>query len=155
MAQGTLKLFEEFADYIADGSHDFDADSFKVMLITQQVGGTPTITAADATPDSADYTEVTGTGYTAGGEALTTPTFTEAAGVATFDDGAASITWSQNGAGPTNIKTALLYNTSHVGTNDAIGYIDMTADGTTAISLQAGDITITWGSSIFTVTVTP
>jgi len=151
MAQGTLTLFEEFAKNIGDGSHDFDADSFKVMLISN----TTVPTAALATPDSADFTEVSGTGYTAGGEALTSPTYTEAAGVATFDDGAASVTWTQNGAGPTNIYYAIVYNTTHAGTNDAIGFIDMTADGgTTPISLQSGDITITWGGSgIFTVTV--
>ena len=35
MAQGTLTLFEKFSDYIADGSHDLDNDSFKIMLITE------------------------------------------------------------------------------------------------------------------------
>lgn len=144
MAQGTLTLFEEFAKYIADGSHDFDADSFKVMLISN----TTVAAASDATPDSGDYTEVTGTGYTAGGIALTTPTFTEAAGTATFDDGAASVSWTQNGAGPANIYQAIVYNTTHAGTNDAIAFIDMTADGgTTPISLVDGDITITWNAS--------
>lgn len=149
MAQGTLTLFEEFSKNIGDGSHDLDADSFKVMLITQQVGGTPTITAADATPDSADYTEVTGTGYTAGGEAITV-TWTEANGTATFQVTSGATSWTQNGAGPATIKTALIYNTTHAGTNDAIGFIDMTTDGTTAISLIDGDITITWNPNIFT-----
>jgi len=155
MAQGTLTVFEEAGLNMVDSDNILDpADTFKVMLISEQVGGTPTITAADATPDSSDYTEVSGTGYTAGGEALTTPALTEAGGVTTFDDsGAASVSWTQNGAGPTNIKTALLYNSTHAGTNDAIAFIDMTADGTTAISLQAGDITLTWGASgIITVT---
>ena len=50
---------------------------------------------------------------------------------------------------PTDIRTALIYNTTHAGTNDAIAYIDMTANGTTPISLQDGDITINSGT-VFT-----
>jgi hypothetical protein len=144
MAQGSVTTFEEFRKTIGDGSHDLDNDSFKIMLITN----TTVPTAADATPDSADYTEVTGTGYTAGGEAVTV-TWTEAAGTATFAT-TSSAAWTQNGAGPTNIYYGIIYNTTHVGTNDAIGFIDMTADGgTTPISLQDGDITINSGT-VFT-----
>ena len=145
MAQGTVYTFEEFRDYIADGSHDLDNDSFSVMLLSNTHAST--IAVADTTPDSADYTEVTGTGYTAGGIALTT-TWTEAAGTATFAF-SNSPSWTQNGAGPTDIRTALIYNTTHAGTNDAIAYIDMTANGTTPISLQDGDITINSGT-VFT-----
>ena len=144
MAQGTLTVFEEFRLYIGDGSHDLASDSFKVALIT-------TIpTAADATPDLGDYTEVTGTGYTAGGE-TSAATYTEAAGVATFD--IADVSWTQNGAGPTTIKAALIYNTTHVGTNDAVAFIDMTTDGSTAISLVDGDISIAINAAgVFTLT---
>lgn len=145
MAQGTLVVFEEFRLYIGDGSHDLNSDSFKIALIT-------TIpTAAALTPDLADFTEVTGTGYTAGGEA-SAATYTEAAGVATFD--LADVAWTQNGAGPTNIKAALIYNTTHVGTNDSIAFIDMTVDGgTTPISLVDGDISIAINASgVFTLT---
>ena len=149
MAQGTLALFEEFSKTIGDGSHDLDNDAFKVMLLSNQVGGTPTIAPGDLSPDSSDYTEVTGTGYTAGGEAITV-TWTEAAGTATFQVTSGTITWTQNGAGPTDIRSALVYNTTHTGTNDAIAFVDMTADGTTAISLQDGDITLTFAPTIFT-----
>ena len=151
MAQGTLTLFEEFADQIGEKEHDFGVDTMKVALIT-------TIpVATQATPTLATYTEVTGTNYTAGGEAIEDPggggvgTYTEVDGVATFD--AANITWSQNAAGPATIKAALLYNSTHA-SDMAWGFIDMTADGSTPISLIDGDITITWhGSGIFTVTV--
>lgn len=135
MAQGTLTLFEEFALNIGDGTHDLDANSFKIALIT-------TIpTAADATPALGDYTEVSGGGYSAGGEALTT-TWTEASGTADFKHTGGTITWSQNGTGPTNIKAGLIYNDTNVG-KEAVCFIDFTADGTTAISLQDGDITWT------------
>ena len=145
MAQGSLTVFEEFRLYIGDGSHDLVNDSFKIALIT-------TIpTAAAATPDLADFTEVTGTNYTAGGES-TAVTYTEVGGVATFD--VADVSWTQNGAGPTDIKGGLLYNTTHAGTNDAVAFIDMTVDsGTTPISLVDGDISIAINASgIFTLT---
>lgn len=146
MAQGTLTLFEEFSKYIADGSHDLDNDTFKCMLVTNAT----VPTAALATPDSADFTEVSGTGYTAGGETLTI-TWTEAGGTATFDS-SANPSWTKNASGPTNIYYAIIYNSTHAGTNDAVGFIDMTSDGgTTPLSLASGDISITFNASgIFT-----
>jgi hypothetical protein len=145
MAQGSLTVFEEFRKYIGDGSHNLVSDSFKIALIT-------TIpTASDATPDFADYIDVSGTGYTAGGESSAV-TYTEVGGVATFN--AADVSWTQNGAGPTNIKAALLYNTTHAIGHDAVAFIDMTVDaGTTPVSLVDGNISITINASgIFTLT---
>ena len=146
MAQGSVTCFEEFTKYIGDGSHDLNSDSFKIALLTTAP------TASDATPDYSDYSgnEVSGTGYTAAG-ASATLTWTEAAGTATLALGS-NVTWSQNGAGPTNINYGLLYNTTHAGTNDAIAFIDMRDGGTTAISLQDGDVTINSGT-IFTLAV--
>lgn len=149
MAQGTFTLFEEFAKTLGDGSHDFDSNTFSVILITTLP------VATTATPDRADFTEVAnGGGYTTGGIALTGVTFTEAAGVATFD-ATLNPSWTAAAGSPTNIVGALLVNDTHAGTNDAIGFIDMTTDGgITPISLVAGNITITWNASgIFTITV--
>lgn len=143
MAQGDLTVFEEFRLYIGDGSHDLNSDSFKVALITTLP------LASAATPDLGDFTEVSGGGYTAGGEA-SAATWTETGGTATFD--LADVSWTQNGSGPTNIVAALIYNTTHAGTNDAIAFIDMTTDGgSTPISLQSGDISIAFNASgVFT-----
>lgn len=147
MAQGTLTLFEEFSLNIGNGDHDLDGDSFRVALVTNAVVPTADL----ASPDFSDFTEVsTGNGYTTPGEAITC-TWTEVGGTATFQVTSGATSWTQNGAGPTNIYYAIIYNTTHAGTNDAIAFIDMTADaGTTPISLQDGDITITWNPTIFT-----
>lgn len=145
MAQGDFLLFEEFSKNIADGSHDMDNDTFSLILITTL----PLV--ADATPDRADYTEVTaGGGYSTGGIALTT-TYTEAAGTATFDS-STNPAWTAAAGSPTNIVGALLVNDTHAGTNDAVGFVDMTTDGgATPISLVDGNITVTWNASgIFT-----
>jgi len=158
MAQGTFLLFDEFAESIADGRIDLDTDTFKVAFVTLQAGGTPTITDSDAVPTwgaggttNLSTSEVSaGGGYTAGGATLASVTYSQTTGTATFD--AADITWTSSGAGdPTTIKCAVLY--SDTATNkDCLGFWDMTADGTTAISLLSGDINLNHNASgIFTV----
>ena len=158
MAQGTLALFDEFAESIGDGRIDLNTSTFKVAFVTLQVGGTPSIAKTDAVPcwgaggtTNLSTSEVSaGGGYTAGGDALASVTWGQTAGVATFN--AADNVWTSSASGdPATIKTAVIYETA--GTLPCIGFVDMTADGTTAISLLAGDITITWGAGgILTVT---
>ena len=133
MAQGTLTLFEEFSLNIGDGTHDLAADTFKLALITTLP------TASLATPALGDFTEVSGTNYTAGGETLTT-TWTEAGGVSSLRHTGGTITWTQDVAGPDNIVAGVIYNDTNVG-KEAICFIDFTTDsGVTPISLQDGDI---------------
>ena len=159
MAQGTLALFDEFAESIGDGRIDLDTDTFKVAFVTLQVGGTPTIAKTDAVPTwgaggttNLSTNEVSaGGGYTAGGDALASVTWGQTNGDGVFD--AANNVWTSAASGdPATIKTAVFYSDT-AANKDCIGFIDMTADGTTAISLLAGDITIAWGAGgIFTVT---
>jgi hypothetical protein len=135
MAQGTLTHFEEFPKALGDKVHDLANDTFKIALITTLP------TAADVTPSLGDYTEVSGAGYTPGGEALTV-TWTEAGGVTDFKQTGGTITWTQNAGGPTNIIAGLIYNSTSVG-NEAIAFVDFTADGgSTPISLV--DKNVTW-----------
>ena len=149
MPQGTLLTFEEFTKYIGDFSHDLDTDSFYVML----VNNTFIPTVALSSPDSSDFTEVSGLGYSANGMSLTT-TWTETGGVSSLKVTNAPITWLQNGSGPIDIFYAIIYNISHSGSTDAIGFIDMTADGgTTPLSLRDADIVINFSANgIFTLT---
>jgi len=159
MAQGTITLFNEFAESIADGRIDMDTHTFKAALTTLSVTGG--ISATDAVPTwgaggttNLATSEVSaGGGYTSGGIALSSVTWTQSGGVATFD--AANISWTSAGSGdPTTIKSLVIY--SDTATNkDAIGFMDMTADaGTTAISLLSGDISVNWNASgIFALTV--
>jgi hypothetical protein len=146
MAAGDLTVFEEFSLDIGKGVHDFTSDSLKLALIDDTLAPT----AADATPTWSDYSanEVSGTGYTAGGATLSGVTYTEADGVAKLDD-TGNVTWSQNGAGPTDAYYAVLYN-DDAASDQAICFIDL--DG--PVSLQDGDISVTWNASgILTVTV--
>ena len=160
MAQGTLTLFNEYAESIADGRIDLDTDTFKAAIVTLQVGGTPSIAATDAVPcwgaggsTNLSSSEVTpGGGYSAGGVALTSVTWAQTTGVGKFD--AADFGWTSSASGdPATCKTLVIYDDTATN-KDAVGFMDLTADGTTAISLLAGDISITVNASgIFTVTV--
>lgn len=151
MAQGSFTVFEEakknmnLSTAASDATNgvNLDADSFKIMLISEAIG---VVAASTATPDSGDFTEVTGTNYTAGGNAANI-TVTEVSGTVTVALGA-NVSWTSPGTGgPADIKCAILYSTTHTGTQDAVGVIDMTTDaGTTALDLDNGDITINAGT---------
>lgn len=143
MAQGDITVFDEAIKNIGNNSIDLSNTSgFSIMLITTLP------TANDATPDTSDYTEVSGTGYAA--VSLTT-SWVEAAGVSTFDS-SVNPSWAQNAGGPTNVVAALIYRTA-AGAEDALCFIDLTTDGgATAISLVDAPINIDFSASgIFTV----
>ena len=146
MARNDWVTFEEFSLDLANGVHNLGSDTFKVALIdntdTEPVAGT-------ATPRWADFSgnEVSGTGYEAA--TLSGTSTLEAAGVTTFDD-TGNVTWAQNGAGPTDIYWAVLYN-DDAADDQAVGFLDMGGP----VSLADGDVSITWNASgILTVTVT-
>lgn len=150
MAQGTLLTFEEFGLALGDKEHDLSADSFYCTLHSV----IPTISAS--APSYGDWTECsTGGSYTQGADAsnAVSVTWTEAAGVSTFDI-TTNISWSAAASSPTDIRAAVVWNGTSTG-DQAICFVDMTADGSTPISMVAGDITITWNASgCFTMTRT-
>ena len=146
MAQGDLTLFDEYSLELLSGTHNHasSGDDFKVALITTLP------LASTSNPDLASFTEVTGTGYTAGGESiLAGQSVTNVSGATYKWDSTDNPSWTQNGSGPTNIVAALIYNdTDTSGPDKAVGFIDMTTDGgSTPISLQAGNVSITWNAS--------
>lgn len=142
MAQGDFTVFNAFKESIGESLLDLETDTFKLAFIST----VPTASDADprwgaggSTNLSSD--EVSGTNYTAGGNTLANPAYTESSGTATWDTDDPA-TWSQHASGPTNIKTGIIYDDTDTGKR-AIGFIDMTTDGgTTAISLANSDITV-------------
>ena len=128
-----------------NGEIDFDSDSIKVMLCTSAY-----VPDQDTHQYKDDVTnEVTGTGYTAGGEALTTPTLTYTAGTNVLKLDADDLTW----AGSTiTARYAVVYDATPAtdATRPLLAYIDFGAD----VSSSAGDFTIAWDAAgIATVTV--
>ena len=147
MARGDLIVFEESKKELIMGGWEA-ADEIWIGLVTD------VCVVSDADPHYAaggttNYTAIGTAGeYEAGGLLFDTLTamLAEAAGVVTFDDTGASVTWAQNGASPQNADHAVIY---HKTTGHCIAMVDL--DG--PIDMQAGDLTITWhGSGIFTIT---
>lgn len=128
-------IFNSFKRDTMDGTIDLANDTIKIALVTSSY--TPDI---DAHEDFADITnEVSGTGYTAGGETLTTTVSvddTDNEGV--FD--ANDVTWS---ASTITARGAVIYkDTGTPATSPLVCYIDFGADKTST----AGDFVVTFDS---------
>lgn len=117
-------------------SIDFDVDTIKVMLVTSSY--TPDIDAHDFVDDVTN--QVSGTGYTAGGQALANQTVsqdnTDDEGVFDADD----TTWT---TATITARGAVLYkDTGTPSTSPLIGYIDFGSDKVST----GGSFTITWNA---------
>jgi len=151
MARGDLTLFEEFSNDLGGGKYNFEngGDTIKVAVITTAISS---MAAGQATPTWGDFSaaQVSGSGYTAGGDTLASQSYNEASGVATFD--ANDMTWSQASGGTsgfTSANVAVMVDTTHA-SSVAFGYIDLGGP----VNNNDGDVTISWNASgIFTVTV--
>jgi len=120
MARGDFYVFNEFWTELGAKVHDLTADTIKGVIITNAI----TPAKADATPRYSDYSsaEVTGTNYSAGGITFSGTTFTQTAGVYTFDSDNETIAYSA--AGFANGYWLVLINDTATNKN-AIGYLDL------------------------------
>jgi hypothetical protein len=122
-----------------------EAEDNKVLMVTDSEA--PNFDTHDFRADIA--AEVTGTGYTSGGVAITSTEITLASGVLTFDG--ADVSWSSStiasamaAVGYTNVGSA------------ATDQLIWLSDFVTAASSSSGTFTVQWsGSGIFTVDYTP
>jgi hypothetical protein len=81
-------IFNSFLEYVGDGTMDMDNDTFKAALVEDSY----TIDATDTQWSEISANEVSGTGYTAGGKALTNVSWSQTAGTLTFD--ADDVSWT-------------------------------------------------------------
>jgi hypothetical protein len=126
---------------------DLDLETHKVAMFTNSI--TPdfsTNTAYGVSPYNAN--EVSGTGYTAGGVALTGTALSESpTGTIMWD--ATDVAWTTSTI--TNARAALIYADALAG-NNAICLVNFGADYSTV----AGTFTIQWAATgIFTLDLTP
>jgi len=122
-------LCTSFKVELLKGIHNFSAsggDTFKIALYTSSATLDASTTAYSAT------NEVSGTGYTAGGNTLTNvdPTSSGTTAYLDFDD----TTWS---TATITARGALIYNSTAAG-NPAVAVLDFGADKTST----AGDFTV-------------
>lgn len=140
MAQGDLTIFDEAKLALLDGTHDLDTDVIKVMFISN----TTVPAAGDLTPVKADYTEVSGGNFVAGGDTMTI-SLTESAGTVTYDF-TTNISNAKNASNPSNVYYAICYNDTNAG-KEALFFVEI---DTTGADGTAGLISLTWGANIFT-----
>jgi hypothetical protein len=132
------KLYGNFLLKALNKEVDFDSDTIKVALLSSSY--TPDQDAHDYLNDVSTY-EVSGTGYTAGGNTLgsKTATYDSANNVVILD--AADTTWSSS---TITARYAVVYgSTGTSSTSPLIGYVDFGSDQ----SSTNGNFTITWDST--------
>jgi hypothetical protein len=133
------KLYGNFLAKALNKEVDWDSDTIKVALLTSSY--TPNQDTHDYF-DDVSANEVSGTGYTAGGQTLgsKTVTYDSANNVIVLD--AADVTWSSS---TITARYAVVYDDSGAtaGTKALIGYVDFSSDQ----SSTNGNFTITWDAT--------
>jgi len=124
----TQAMTTSFKQELMEGVHDFTSHTFKIALYTSSATLSAATTAYSAT------NEVSGTGYTAGGNTLTvTGGAVSVSGTTAFVDFADS-TWS---TATITARGAVIYNSTAAG-NPAVAVLDFGSDKTST----AGDFTV-------------
>jgi len=129
-------VYNSFKKKIADGSIDLDSDTIKVMLVTSAY--LPDVDNHDFKDDITN--EVSGTGYTAGGQALANKAVIQdnSGDKAIFD--ADDLIWTNS---TITARGAVIYkDTGVASTSPLICYIDFGSDK----SSYGGDFKIEWSS---------
>ena len=125
MATVTLNLYDKFRQKNASGNGGVNLNTLTVKCMVVTAGYGVNQNTHDFR-DDLGANEVTGTGYTAGGNTCGSPTDTvDGSGLVTVDF-ADPATWTQNGAGFTNGRRAIFY-VARGGASSAdelIGYSD-------------------------------
>lgn len=132
------KLYGNFLLKALNKEVDYDTDTIKVALLTSSY--TPDQDAHDYFNDVSTY-EVSGTGYTAGGNTLASKTATYDSGTNVIVLDAADTTWASS---TITARYAVVYDsTGTASTSTLIGYVDFGSDQ----SSTNGNFTITWDST--------
>lgn len=133
------KLYGQFLQQALNKEIDWDTDTIKVALLTNSY--TPDQDAHNYFDDVSTF-EVTGTGYTQGGNTLAnkTNTYNSATNVIVLD--ADDTTWSSS---TITARYAVVYDASPAtnATRPLIGYVDFGSDQ----SSSNGNFTITWDAT--------
>ena len=110
MATSAWNKFNDFSEQLVRGVHDFDANTFKIVLTNSAPTAANTVLT--------DITQIAnGGGYTTGG-ATTTISISETSGTTTVSG--TEIVWTGSGAGFGPFRYAVLYNDSSTSPADAL-----------------------------------
>jgi hypothetical protein len=133
------KAYGQFIGKALNKEIDWDSDDIRVMLVSS---------AYSPNQDTHDYlddvqgNEVSGSGYTAGGAALTSKTLTYDASTNTITLDAADVTWATS---TVTARYAIVYNNTgaSAAAKPLIAYVDFVSDQ----SSTAGNFTVVWDSA--------
>ena len=145
----SLTFYESFREYLGDGTIDLDTDSFKVTLHTSTYtpnAGTHTV-YADLTNELS-----TASGYTNGGAALGSVTWTRSGATVTFD--AADTVWTASG-GTITARYAVIRKdgTANAIVSPLVAYILLDTTPADVSATTGNTLTLQWNASgIFTQT---
>lgn len=143
----TINFYDKLVEYLGDGTMDMDGDSFKLALMDSSHTFTSTNSVwADVSANDLG----TANGYTAAGQALTTPTWVESSGTITFD--AVDVTWTASG-GSIAADDGVLYDDTPTSPADPL-ICSVDFDGTQTAG-DGTDFVVAWNASgIFTFVAT-
>jgi hypothetical protein len=140
MATGSFVPLNKAKYKIGQNLIDLDSHSFNAVLVTSAWSPSAAYagTSTDARYSDISANEVSGTGYTAGGQAMTSVAFTVAGTGGKFTSAAPS--WSN-----ATLTAKYLVIIDQTNTNkDILGYVDLdTTNGTASVSPTNGTISVT------------
>mgnify|MGYP001091941012 CR=1 FL=1 len=139
MAASAFTVLNSAKKKLVDGTIDLDTHTFKAALLTQAV----TLSAASTVDTYAEISsQVTGTGYTAGGATLSGVTLNESSGTVTFD--ANDVSWASS---TITAKYVVIYDDTATN-KDILGFVDLNTDsGSATVSSSNGTFTVQWNAS--------
>lgn len=144
MPAGTVTLYGAAKEAIAKALIDLDSDTFVVALVGS--GYSPAVNTNSTWAD-VSANQITGTGYTAGGVALTGVTVTRSGGTVTFD--ANDVSWTSATLTAKYAVIAKRASASLASTDLLLAYVELETGST--VSTTNGTLAINWNASgIFT-----
>jgi hypothetical protein len=149
MAAGNVTVYAHAKLEIADASINLGSDAIFCALLGS--GYTPAVNT-DTTWANVSANEVTGTGYTSGGNKLTSQSATLSGGTVTFTAG--NVSWANSTISARYAVLVRSANGSTVQSTDLlIAYVDLNSPSGPNISTTNGTFQISWNASgIFTLT---
>lgn len=129
-------IFNSLSEYVGDGTIDFDTNTFYCALLSDAYS----IDATDTTFAEVSGSEISGTGYTAGGKAMSSVTWNRTTGTTTFD--ADNTQWT-GATFTTRYAAVYQYGTFNSIANALVCLIDFTTNQI----VSNGIFTVQWNAS--------
>lgn len=145
MAAGKVKLYEKAKLHLADGTHDLDDTSNWKVALFLSTSNANTLSGSEVYADLTNE-HANANGYTTGGVAIGSETWTNSGGTITFD--AADVVWTASG-GSIVARFAVIYRNATVNTivKPLLGVVLLDTAPADVTATTGNTFTITWNAS--------